>query len=89
MIPARSDLQDADTAMYQAKKKGGDQHSIFDLRDRQPPDRRASLQGQLTKALARTAAPSYQPIVCTCDGHVVGVEALLRWADPSRGSLAR
>ena len=29
----------------------------------------------------------YQPLVSTNDGHVVGVEALLRWEDPLRGQV--
>jgi EAL domain-containing protein (putative c-di-GMP-specific phosphodiesterase class I) len=30
----------------------------------------------------------YQPIVVTADGHISGVEALLRWAHPTRGLVS-
>ena len=81
-------IQNADSAMYQAKKKGGDQHGIFDLQTNSFSDRRASLQRQLPKALARNQLRvEYQPIVSTSDGHVVAVEALLRWAHPTLGTI--
>jgi diguanylate cyclase (GGDEF)-like protein len=79
-------LQDADTAMYQAKRKGGAQHQIVDLREQQLAAQRASLERELRGALARgELRMEYQPIVATDDGRITGVEALLRWAHPSRG----
>jgi diguanylate cyclase (GGDEF)-like protein len=79
-------LQDADAAMYQAKRDGGGHHQIIDLRELHIADERASLQRDLHGALARGELRAlYQPIVSTADGLVVGFEALLRWDHPSRG----
>ena len=79
-------LQDADAAMYQAKRKGGARHQIVDLREQQLAAQRASLERELRGALARgELRTEYQPIVATDDGRITGVEALLRWAHPSRG----
>ncbi|MEA2500556.1 MAG: hypothetical protein QOD01_667, partial [Actinomycetota bacterium] len=79
-------LQDADTAMYQAKRKGGARHQIVDLREQKLAAQRASLERELRGALARgELRMEYQPIVATDDGQITGVEALLRWAHPSRG----
>jgi diguanylate cyclase (GGDEF)-like protein len=77
-------LQDADTAMYQAKRKGGAGHQIVDLREQRIAEQRAELEHDLTGATARGELRSvYQPIVVTGDGHVVGIETFLRWARPS------
>jgi diguanylate cyclase (GGDEF)-like protein len=79
-------LLDADTAMYQAKRKGGSQHQIIDLREQHLADQRASLEQDLHGAAARgELRTEYQPIVNTLDGRITGVEALVRWAHPSRG----
>jgi diguanylate cyclase (GGDEF)-like protein len=79
-------LLDADTAMYQAKRKGGSRHQIIDLREQHVTDQRASLEHDLHGATARgELRTEYQPIVDTRDGRITGVEALVRWAHPSRG----
>ena len=86
-VPAQL-IQNADTAMYHAKRKGGDGHGIFDLRDQYLSDRRADLQRRLSVAQARQELRvEYQPIVSTVEGHVVGVEALLRWQHPTLGTI--
>ncbi len=86
-VPAQI-IQDADTAMYQAKRKGGDRHGIFDLRDRELSDRRADLQRQLPQAIARKELRvEYQAIVSASDGRIESVEALLRWAHPTLGRI--
>jgi diguanylate cyclase (GGDEF)-like protein len=81
-------LRDADTAMYQAKRGGGDRHQIVDLREQRLADQRTTLERELRGAAARgELRTEYQPIVETGDGRITGVEALLRWAHPSRGLL--
>jgi diguanylate cyclase (GGDEF)-like protein len=79
-------LQDADTAMYQAKRKGGAGHQIVDLREQHLAEQRLDLERDLRGAAERGELRSaYQPIVATDDGRVTGIETLLRWARPSHG----
>jgi diguanylate cyclase (GGDEF)-like protein len=79
-------LHDADTAMYQAKRKGGARHQIVDLREQRVTTQRASLEHELRGAPARGELyTEYQPIVDTVDGRITSVEVLLRWAHPFRG----
>jgi diguanylate cyclase (GGDEF)-like protein len=81
-------LRDADTAMYQVKRRGGHGHQVMDLRERQLSRRRVSLQLDLRGALDRgELRAEYQPIVHTADGRVVSVEALLRWDHAIRGAI--
>jgi EAL domain-containing protein (putative c-di-GMP-specific phosphodiesterase class I) len=72
--------------MYQAKRKGGARHQIIDLREQNKASQRATLERDLRGAPARGELRiEYQPIVDASDGRITGVEALLRWAHPSRG----
>ncbi len=81
-------LRDADAAMYQAKRKGGGRHQIIDLRERRFALDRAGLEQDLRGAADRDELRLvYQPVVSTADGRISGVEALLRWAHPTRGLL--
>ncbi|MDQ1425396.1 MAG: hypothetical protein QOD72_2894 [Acidimicrobiaceae bacterium] len=82
-------LRDADTAMYQAKRKGGSRHQIVDLRELHLTSQRATLERDLKGARVRGELRiEYQPIVNTADGRITGVEALLRWAHPTRGLVS-
>jgi diguanylate cyclase (GGDEF)-like protein len=79
-------LQEADTAMYQAKRHGGGRHQIVDVRERELADDQITLERELRGAPKRgELRTDYQPVVDTGDGRIVGVEALVRWVHPSRG----
>jgi diguanylate cyclase (GGDEF)-like protein len=81
-------LQDADTAMYQAKRKGGGRHGTIDLLEQSLSNDRAGLTRDIRGASARGELRiEYQPIVSTTDGRITGVEALLRWAHPTHGMV--
>jgi diguanylate cyclase (GGDEF)-like protein len=82
-------VSDADIAMYQAKRKGGAGHQILDLREALETSDRNSLDHDLRSAFAHdNLTVAYQPIVCSSDDIITGVEALLRWEDPVRGSVS-
>ena len=82
-------LHVADMAMYRAKRGGGRRHEVVDLRAEHFSNHQANLEHDMLDLLARHELYlDYQPIVTTSDGHITGVEALLRWAHPSRGLVA-
>lgn len=86
-VPERL-LVDADSAMYEAKRDGGDRHRVIDLRERGRFARPISLERDLRGAAIRgELCLEYQPIVATGDGRTVGVEALMRWIHPDMGLL--
>ena len=82
-------LHAADMAMYRAKRAGGGRHEVFDLRDQRVASCQAGLERDIHGLLGRGELQlDYQPIVATSDGRICGVEALLRWAHPSRGLVS-
>jgi diguanylate cyclase (GGDEF)-like protein len=82
-------LQIADTAMYQAKRKGGGRHAVVDLREQRLANHRAGLNRDLRGVVARgELRTEYQPIVAVPGGQIVSVEALLRWEHPIHGVVA-
>lgn len=79
-------LRDADFAMYQAKNAGGGRHQAFDWAARVVQEQRRHLTRELRSALGGDQFQlAYQPVVDVRDGHLVSVEALLRWQNPTRG----
>ncbi len=81
-------LHTADTAMYQMKRKGGAGHQVIDLRAQQLAEYDMDLRGALSGAADRGELRlAYQAIVGTVGGRIEGVEALLRWEHPIRGSI--
>jgi EAL domain-containing protein (putative c-di-GMP-specific phosphodiesterase class I) len=60
-----------------------------DLGEQHLSDPKASLERDLRGAATRgELRTDYQPIVETGDGRITGLEALLRWAHPSRGLVS-
>jgi len=79
---------DADTAMYQTKRRGGAAHQVIDLRAAEQDHHRQALEQDLRVALSAADLDlAYQPIVRAADGLAIGVEALLRWTRPDKGPV--
>jgi diguanylate cyclase (GGDEF)-like protein len=81
-------LRDADIALYQAKTAGKNRYEIFDPDMQTGIRHRMELEFDLRSALdAAQFRLVYQPIYSLSDLTVVGVEALLRWDHPVRGTV--
>jgi len=81
-------LRDADAAMYHAKENGGDTVSLFNDSIRVRAANRFDTERELRSALVHDEfALEYQPIVSLDSLEIVGVEALLRWDHPKRGTI--
>jgi diguanylate cyclase (GGDEF)-like protein/PAS domain S-box-containing protein len=81
-------VRDADAAMYQAKERGRDHYQFFDagLRDRAVA--KNAVGWELAKALERGQFRlEYQPLISLRDRSIVGMEALIRWDHPERGTI--
>jgi len=82
-------LQDAGLAMREAKRAGGACFRVFDPVLKERAWRRASLEAELRQALAAEQLfVVYQPIVDMAQGGVSGMEALVRWRHPERGTVS-
>lgn len=82
-------LQDADTAMYQAKLRGKGRCQVFDYQMHQLFVERLTLENDLRRALERQEFVNYyQPIVNLQTGQIVGFEALVRWLHPDIGMVS-
>jgi diguanylate cyclase (GGDEF)-like protein len=81
-------LKNADTAMYQAKNEGRNNYQFYSRSMNEMAADRLALENDLRRAIERRELRLYyQPLVDIHTGLVVGVEALLRWAHPTRGLL--
>lgn len=82
-------LQNADTAMYQAKQKGRSTLRLFDRNIQQKITQRLTLENDLQRALERREFVTYyQPIVDLESQEIVGLEALIRWQHSTKGMIA-
>lgn len=81
-------LRNADLAMYRAKLNGKGRHESFEQSMEGSALARIELESDLRRALALGEfRVHYQPIVSLEDGHVVELEALVRWEHPVRGMI--
>lgn len=81
-------MRDAETAMYQAKARGGDQCEVFDARTRASLLDRVRRENELRDAIERQELRLlYQPIVSLENAKIIGAEALVRWQHPEHGLL--
>jgi len=85
---ADSTLQDANLAMRESKIAGGARYALFEPAMKE----RAALRGTMETDLRRGLADGelyvvYQPIVALANGQCTGMEALVRWRHPLRGTV--
>ena len=81
-------LKNAESAMYRAKKQGGNTTNFYTRKHNAHSMDRLKLVNALHRALDnREFFLSFQPQVDIQNFRVVGAEALLRWHSPARGVL--
>lgn len=73
-------IDEADIALYVAKRAGRNTAKTFDPAMREYATQRALLEQALRKAIRQgDIVPYYQPLVDLATGHLTGFEALARW----------
>ena len=81
-------LRDADLALYAAKAAGKDRYALFDASMYAGVEGHLDVEADLASALAeKQFFLLYQPIFQLPSQQLVGVEALIRWAHPTRGTV--
>ncbi|GLK87540.1 putative bifunctional diguanylate cyclase/phosphodiesterase [Pseudomonas turukhanskensis] len=79
----------AHIAMQQAKSQQGCTFHVFDERINRNARSIADLETELRRALRRDELElHYQPRLCLKTGHILGLEALVRWRHAERGLLS-
>lgn len=81
-------IQNADRAMYHAKKNGKNNYHFYSASMGEKILEDMTLKNQLRHAITNDEfVLHYQPQVEITSGKIIGVEALLRWQHPTKGLL--
>jgi diguanylate cyclase (GGDEF)-like protein/PAS domain S-box-containing protein len=87
-IDAEELLRNADVAMYMAKRDSKGSYRVFEPAMHERVVERLELQAELQRALElEQLEVHYQPVVRLNEQADYGVEALLRWIHPTRGTI--
>ncbi len=78
----------AEIAMYEAKRAGGDSWRFFDREMQQEAQRRGRLEEDLREAAGRDQLRLYCQVKVDREGRIIGCEGLLRWQHPERGLVS-
>jgi diguanylate cyclase (GGDEF)-like protein/PAS domain S-box-containing protein len=88
-LPGADLLRHADIAMYKAKESGKNQLVLFEQEMAESSDRRFELKEDCLVAITEHQFYlMYQPQIDSDSGRIIGAEALLRWAHPTRGIVS-
>ena len=88
-VESRDLLRAADIALYRAKDKGKARYEVFDWSKDVHALERLELENDLRKAIERDELRiCYQPVLSLVSDYVAGMEALLRWEHPERGTMS-
>jgi diguanylate cyclase (GGDEF)-like protein len=81
-------LQQADIAMYAAKRSGGNRFEVYSTELQDQGNSGRGLAAELRLAIDDCALfVLYQPVFDLHDGSMLGAEALVRWRHPERGVI--
>lgn len=87
-VPADTLIAHADSAMYVAKKRGGNNYSYFDKVLEQQQFELEKIEQDIQRGLAQNEfVLFFQPIVDSRSGQILAFESLIRWQHPQRGLL--
>lgn len=81
-------LQQADMAMYQAKRGGRNSFCVFNPAMKEAISAYSNLEQELGQAIRNDELELFFQPQCDFDGRIMSAEALLRWRHPSRGLIA-
>jgi diguanylate cyclase (GGDEF)-like protein/PAS domain S-box-containing protein len=81
-------LKQADIAMYESKKAGRNAIRFFDVEMQNVISTRATLEGELHKALENRQFHLHYQIQVDSSHRPIGAEALIRWIHPERGLVS-
>ncbi len=82
-------LRAAESAMFQAKQKGGTGFRYYSQEMSRQSKERLYLENELRRAIRNNQLDVYyQPQVDLASGKILGVEALVRWNHPSLGAVS-
>lgn len=81
-------IKNADSAMYRAKEEGKNSYEFYTKEMNSRTLERMAMENELRHAMERNEfVLHYQPKVDMKSGHILSMEALLRWEHPSRGTV--
>ncbi len=82
-------MRNADAALFRAKSTGRNNFQIFAPSMNRWAQERLDMEQELRRGLGRHELTIFfQPQVSLSDGEVVGMEALVRWQHPKKGTVA-
>ena len=82
-------IKNADLALYEAKKDGGNCYRIFEPKLEAAANAKSKLSAELKSAVANQEfVVHYQPLVNVRTRFLCGFEALVRWQHPTRGLVS-